>query len=249
MRKGFTRTDLEAVFKQIGGTLPRSLTVYLLGGGAMAFRNQKNATKDLDLVFTSERSFRAFCSALPALGFREALKVDRTYEEMKTAGIWDGREGFRLDLFVKTVCGGLTLTPEMASRSTLLGKHGKLEVRLVSNEDVILFKAITERLDDANDIAAIIRASDVDWQAVFEECAAQSSKRQWYGALYNKFKEIEEKFGMAVPITRKLRKLDRAAALTEAFARRVNAGMSRQAATRELLKMGFKKKEVEKATR
>ncbi|VVC71871.1 Uncharacterised protein [uncultured archaeon] len=247
MRKGFTRSELLDVFERLGEKLPCKMTVYLLGGGAMAFRNQKNATKYLDLVFKDKKDFESFSAALSVSGFLESLKVEAAYEEMKAAGIWEDREGFRFDLFVKTVCGGLSLTPEMASRSTLLRACGKLEVRLVSNEDVILFKGITERIDDASDIAAIIRSSDVSWETVFEECAAQSRNRPWFGALYNKFKEIEEKFGITVPITRKLRKLDRSAALKEALARRIKAGKSPKAAAAELEKMGFKKKEIERA--
>jgi len=247
MKKSFTKIDLEEIFRKIGGMLPRSVEVFLLGGGAMCFRNQKNATKDLDLVFKNREEFKEFANAITALGFVEPKRVENAYEEMKAAGIWEGRNGFRLDLFVSKVCGALSLSQDMAARSELLGNYGKLAVKMVSNEDVILFKGITERLDDADDIAAIIRSAAINWDIIVKECAAQSKARAWYGPLYNKLTEIQEKHGMTIPVTKQLQKLDKRAALREAYERRTGQGLTPAQAISELAKLGFKKKEIENA--
>ncbi|MFH1285976.1 MAG: DUF6036 family nucleotidyltransferase [Candidatus Micrarchaeota archaeon] len=245
MRKGFGRSMLEDVFRQIGAVLEEPVEVFMLGGGAMCFRGQKAATKDLDLIFRAQNEEEHFEQALQKLGFSEATKnIEREYGEMKAAGIWENDSGFRFDLFVKIVCGALALSEGMVTRSKLLAEYGGLSVHILSNEDVVLFKGITERSGDEEDIAAIIRNADIDWEIVMEECTAQSGKRQWYGLLYNKLESIERKHGIAAPIRMRLLKLDREAILKSAFKLRMEQGMSRKQAIAELQKLGFTKKEL-----
>ncbi len=244
---GFTKSDLENIFRKIGERLPKNIEVFLLGGGAMCFRNQKNATKDLDLVFRDADSFNAFARAIAKLGFFEPRKIATAYKEMEASGIWENKDGFRLDLFVNKVCGALELSEQMAARSEVLGAYGNMTVKIVSNEDVILFKGITERIGDADDIAAIILSSRIKWDIVLAECAAQSKAKAWYGLLYNKLIELEERHKITIPVARRLRKLDNAAILKEAYATRINRGLSHKSAVKELIGIGFTKKEIEQA--
>jgi hypothetical protein len=247
MTGSFTKGDLEGIFRKIGERLPKKVEAFLLGGGAMCFRNQKNATRDLDLVFRDADSFNAFARAISKLGFSEPKRIGTAYKEMKASGIRENRGGLRLDLFVGKVCGALELSERMAARSELLGAYGNLAVRTASNEDVILFKGITERIDDANDIAAIIRASRINWDVVLAECAAQSKAKVWCGLLFNKMVELEETHKISIPIARRLKKLDSAAILKEAYATRINGGLSPKSAVKELIGIGFTKKEIGKA--
>ena len=244
MRKSFTKNELEAAFQKVGAILAKPLTVYLLGGGAMCFRNQKAGTKDLDLVFTSRECFRDFASAIEKIGFTEAKQVETEYADMMAAGIWRNKDDFRMDLFVNTVCRALSLSEKMVKRSELLSEYGNLVVKLVSNEDVILFKGITERPDDTNDIAAIIRRSDINWGTVFEECVAQSKSTPWYGLLADKFADIEKRHKISVPIAGKILELDRQLLMRDALEMRLKKGMSRKEAINDLLAMGFSKKEL-----
>ena len=245
MRKSFNRGELETAFQKVGAILQKPLTVYLLGGSAMCFRGQKAGTKDLDLVFTSREDFQDFVSAIGKNGFTEAKQVETEYADMMAAGIWRNKEDFRMDLFVNTVCRALSISGKMVQRSELLGEYGKLVVRLVSNEDVILFKGITERPDDANDIAAIILRSDINWNVVLDECIAQSKTTSWYGLLADKFADIEETQGITVPITGKILELDRQVLVKNALEMRLKKGMSRKDAISDLSKKGFSKKELE----
>ena len=248
MRKGFTKTDLEEEFEKIGGRLEKRTEVFLLGGGAMCFRGQKNATKDLDLVFKTAGDFKGFAVALARLGFTEPAKLEFAYEEMKASGIWQNKPGFRFDLFVKTVCGALSLSDDMVSRSELLGDYGNLIVRMVSNEDVLLFKGITERPADVTDMAEIIRLANINWNVLLQECRNQSKTRAWYGSLYNKMLELEER-GIAPPITKTLEELDKKATLRAAYQLRITRGLNRASAVEELVKLGFTEKEIDEALR
>jgi hypothetical protein len=247
MRKAFGKEELEATFKEIGKKLGKPTEVFLLGGGAMCFRNQKIATKDLDLVFEDAATFKSFFATIEKIGFKREKNLESEYEKMMAAGVWKDNGDFRFDLFVKTVCNALELSERIVGRSENLGEYGNLVVKMVSNEDVILFKGITERLDDVNDIAAIIRTSKIDWDIVFEECKLQSRKRAWYGLLYDKLIEIKEKHGIDAPIIKKLQELDNKVLLKEAYDLRIKKGLSNEEAIRELVKMGFTRKQIEKA--
>jgi hypothetical protein len=118
---------------------------------------------------------------------------------------------------------------------------------MVSNEDVILFKGVTERLDDVNDIFSIIRGSTIDWNVIMRECENQSVTRPFYGALYNQLVEVEEKHNLTLPITRKLQKLDEKEMIKEAYLNRKIKGLTHGETVKELKKLGFRKKEIETA--
>ncbi|MBU1197962.1 hypothetical protein KJ765_05640 [Candidatus Micrarchaeota archaeon] len=244
MRKAFEKRDLTAVLEQIGSVLSKPIEVFLLGGGAMVFRDQKTATKDLDLVFVTDVDCKAFISAIEKIGFKPADGLETAYLKMEAAGIWHDKNGFRFDLFVRVVCGCLELMPSIEKRAEVFGEFGRLKVRTVSNEDVILFKSITERPDDVDDIAAIVRTSKIDWKVILEECQLQSAKRSWHGLVCNKFNELAEKHGIDAPIRREVCRLDRESVVREAFGRRIKSGMDREAALTELRKMGFTKGEL-----
>ncbi|MFH1306820.1 MAG: DUF6036 family nucleotidyltransferase [Candidatus Micrarchaeota archaeon] len=244
MRASFGKPELRAVFENIGKALSCDVEVFLIGGGAMCFRNQKNATKDLDIVFRSEKECRRFIRALENLGFEKHKIVEAEYKKMKAAGIWQNKAGFRFDIFVKKVCGALELSKSMASRSELLEKFANLEVRVVSNEDIMLFKGITERVDDANDIAAIVRTSKIDWNIIMEECITQSKAASWYGLLYNKLAEIKERHGIDAPIAGKILRLYKKSLVKEAYAGYIKKGLKHEEAIAELKKRGFTQKEI-----
>ncbi|MEW6329299.1 MAG: DUF6036 family nucleotidyltransferase [Candidatus Micrarchaeota archaeon] len=244
MRLGFGREKLLAVFEKIGARLHKRMEVFLLGGGAMCFRDQKNATKDLDLVFETRGDYHEFVKVMDGMDFKKHLKLEREYERLEAASIWQNAKGFRFDLFVKTVCNALSISGSMRKRCELLGRFGKLTVRMVSNEDVILFKGITQRPDDVNDIAAIVRTSKVNWDIILHECVRQSRARPWYGLLYDKLVELKEKHGIDVLVAKQLLKLDRESMIKEAYANLCSSGIGRKETLEMLRKKGFTKKEL-----
>ncbi len=245
MAKMFGRDYLAGVFGRIGSGLEAKVSAFVLGGGAMCFRNQKTGTKDIDLVFRNGTEARRFVKCALKERFAKPSSLGNAYRMMKAFDILEDADGFRLDIFSKAVCGALRLSRDMTARAERFGTFGKLEIFLVSNEDVVLFKGITERERDADDIAAVIRASKIDWSIILQECIAQSKATPWYGLLYNKLVDIEEKHGITVPIAKEVLKLDRAALVKNAYETRIKGGMRREEAMADLRKKGFKKKELE----
>lgn len=94
----------------------------------------------------------------------------------------------------------------MDARAPLF-KEGNLSVFLASKEDIFLFKGITERSADLDDMRIIVE-SGLDWDVVFEECLYQSksSGRLWENALYGNLVDLREIYGIRSPIEKKLRR-------------------------------------------
>lgn len=243
----FSKAELRELFRKVGECVEKPMAAYLLGGGAMCFRNQKAGTKDLDLVFGSNGDCAFFAATLEKLGFVQQRLLEWEYEEMKAAGIWRNKSDERLDLFVKSVCGAISLSEAMKKRAELLGNFGNLTVMMVSNEDVILFKGITARSRDADDIVGVVRSAKINWQVILRECIAQSRKTAWHGIFYNKLAEIKDKHGVDSPIARRLLQLDREVLLREKYQSLRKGGMSREEAFIHLRKeYGFTRKELER---
>ena len=58
---------------------------------------------------------------------------------------------------------------------------------------------------------ALIARTGIDYKLVLNECVQQSEKDQrgniWEASLYEKCEELKEKYGIDVPIRKKLRKI------------------------------------------
>jgi hypothetical protein len=78
----------------------------------------------------------------------------------------------RVDILTKIVCNALTLSDSMIDQSTER-KYEKLSVNFVKPEDIILFKAITEREGDLQDITSIIQKQEPNWNFFMKELNKQ----------------------------------------------------------------------------
>ena len=131
--------------KTVGDMLDRPVRIYLIGGCAMALRDLKSATKDVDAIFTSLNELKLFEQKLVSIGYHIRLKVEKEYKQLGTYSILrnEGNAGF--DLFLVQVCEMLVLSEAMEKRAERYEEFNKLEVFLLANEDITLFKGITER--------------------------------------------------------------------------------------------------------
>lgn len=113
----FERTYIEQELKKIDGNLPEPISLYIIGGGAMSFYDLKTATKDIDVIVTSEKAATTLITALQKSGYKKIEQVTSVYRRMKTRAIIENNDGFRWDVFVNTVCGGLSLSDGMIARA------------------------------------------------------------------------------------------------------------------------------------
>lgn len=150
--KMFDSYYIEKELKNIDRHLNKPINIYIFGGGAMSFFDLKTATKDIDVLLPSEVEASAFIKALYKSGYDKIDTEDPTYLEMKTREIIENTDGFRWDIFVNRICGGLIFSEDMQKRSKPFKKFSNIETYLVSHEDIFILKSVTSRPRDREDM-------------------------------------------------------------------------------------------------
>ena len=208
-RRSFDKEYLKQEFDKLNTKTKSSLTLYLIGGGAMAFYGIKVATKDIDIILTNQKDLNNLKTALTATGYKEPnpIEITRAYHQMQTSAILENQDGFRWDLFLTKVCGKLVLSPNMQNRANPLYQNSRVEVFIVSKEDLFLFKAITQRDADLDD-TRILAQSGLNWMIIAQECKNQSqcSEACWEDVLYQTLQDLKAKYSIEAPIEKTLRK-------------------------------------------
>lgn len=209
-RRAFDKDYLKQEFDKLNTTITNDpLTLYLIGGGAMAFYGIKVATKDIDIILTNQEDPNNLQTALTTTGYKEPnpITITRAYHEMQTSVILENQDGFRWDLFLTKVCGKLTLSTDMQNRANTLYQGNKLKVCIVSKEDLFLFKSITNRDADLDD-TRILAQSGLNWEIIAQECKNQSQTSNicWEDALYQTLQDLKTKYDIEAPIEKTLRK-------------------------------------------
>jgi hypothetical protein len=207
-RRSFDKNYLNQEFDKLDNKAKQPLTLFLIGGGAMAFYGLKDATKDIDIILTNTDDFSSLKETLEALGYEypSPVLITRAYKNLQTNSILENQDGFRWDLFSNKVCNALALSATMQQRANQLYKGDRLTVFLTSKEDLFLFKGITEREADLDDMR-ILAESGIDWNVINQECQNQSeaSGIPWEDALYQNLIDLKTKYGIESPIEKTLR--------------------------------------------
>ena len=141
-RRSFDKNYLKQEFDKLNAETKLSLTLYLIGGGAMAFYGLKDATKDIDIILASKDDLNNLQTTLKGIGYQEPnpVLITRAYNNMQTSAILENQDGFRWDLFLNKVCNALTLSGEMQKRATSLYQGNRLKVLIASKEDLFYSK-------------------------------------------------------------------------------------------------------------
>ncbi len=149
--------DFEQLFIELNVKLDSKVNIYIIGGAVLLYRNLKPSTKDIDLVVNSKKEFLNLQSTLVKLGFKTENPTD-DYRKLNLSQIFI-RADIRIDLFETKVCSQFQLSKGMIQRTELILKLEQLNVSLCSNEDIFMFKTITEREGDLQDCIALSKLS------------------------------------------------------------------------------------------
>ena len=159
----FDRKYIEKELQKINKNLSKQISLYIFGGGAMSFFNLKTATKDIDVLLPSESEASALMNVLYKTGYDKIETLDEIYLKMKTREIIENKDGFRWDIFVDKVCGGLSFSKDMQHRAKPFTQLSNLKTYLISPEDIFIFKAVTSRPRDREDMFSLFsHGLDVD---------------------------------------------------------------------------------------
>jgi hypothetical protein len=199
----FGEADLTKALEDSGKHVSRKVTAYLIGGCAMTFMGRKVATKDIDIVLGSSDDAREFTIALGKIGFASVRHLTSPYARMGAFDIVEDNASMRFDIFDRQVCNALVLSNGMKSRARLYRTFGNLDVDLMAPEDIFLFKGITEREADLDDMRVLVEVG-VEWKTIEAECLSQTRSGHWAYMLGTKVMELHKKFGVSSPIIKTL---------------------------------------------
>lgn len=198
------------IMEKVGAICKRKIRVYMVGGGAMALRGEKNATKDIDLIVRSPTEAEELKKAFESLRFDVNTRQPRECHALVDATILSAPTGLRADIFVGKVCNRLRLSDGMIRRAELVGRWGGITLYICSREDIFLLKSVTERSRDLDDMITLFRKG-LDRDIILGECEDQADpgglgkSSIWEAFLLTKVEEMEKRHGVRVPWKRGLR--------------------------------------------
>ena len=152
----FNKEELNEWLVKVGSKIEKPLKIYMIGGCALSFKGLKDITKDIDIIVASQEDFNALDQAIKKAGFN--IKTDLEDEFYLTAlAVYVKGDDSRIDVFLKQVGKMLFLTESMIKRAETFRSYGKLNVCLISLEDIFLFKSMSSRPGDIADSDRIMR--------------------------------------------------------------------------------------------
>ena len=176
----------------------------------MAFYGLKEATKDIDIILTNAEQLNSLLTALSKSGYDKPAQafITKSYCKMQTNAIMENTDGFRWDLFVNKVCNALILSEAIKQRAKPIYKGSHLRVLITSKEDIFLFKGITEREADLDDMR-ILAESGLDWNLISRECQMQSAAAgvPWETALSQNLQDLNQRYHIDSPIAKEIRRV------------------------------------------
>ena len=196
----FEKNTILQLLEKIGAELPVKVKAYMIGGGALSLKGLKEATKDVDLVLLDRKALHQIKNSFEKIGYEidKGLFKEQFYKD--AVFVFLDKSGSRIDILVDVVCGMLRLTKDMQKRAAKYGSFGNLDIYLASNEDILLFKAVTDRPQDLIDIRALIDATNLDWDIIINECVSQHREdTKWIFWFYEQICRLEEQESFPIP--------------------------------------------------
>jgi hypothetical protein len=203
--------EIQSLFKEIDSFLPSTpkaekLEIFVIGGTVLLEQGLKPATKDIDLVVLNLHDFRLFENTLNNLSFK-STKPTPGYIHLNISQVFE-REDFRVDLFQTSVCGKFSVTDSMVERGREYLILDRLAVYLCSNEDVFLFKTMTERSGDIEDCISLAKRG-VGWKIILDELKNQiqlSGQNVWITWVGERLGILADE-GLYIPILEEVERL------------------------------------------
>ncbi|OIO62453.1 hypothetical protein COY26_02840 [Candidatus Woesearchaeota archaeon CG_4_10_14_0_2_um_filter_33_10] len=198
--------QIEKLFKEIDASLRKKVKIFVIGGAVLLQQGLKPATKDIDLVIETKEEFMILKNALNSINF--TVKIPNIeYKNMNLNQIFI-RDDFRIDLFQKEICGRFSISNGMMERAITFIDLEKIKLNFCSNEDIFLFKTMTEREGDLEDCISLAKRG-IKWEIILNELKNQIKKSRqdvWITWVGERLDILEEK-GVNIPIMKEINQL------------------------------------------
>lgn len=198
--------DVELLLEKISSNLKEKASIYIIGGAALLSRGLKPSTKDIDVVVCSKEEYYAIRNALKSIGFNTKAAL-KGYEHLNISQLLK-KDSFQIDLFLKKVCGKFSLSKGIIGRSEKIFSEEKLKASCCSNEDIFLFKTMTEREGDLADCISLAKTG-LKWQAIIDEIRNQIKDQKqdiWITWIASRLELLEDK-GVNIPIMKDIQSM------------------------------------------
>ena len=202
MNREFDREYIRDEFRKLDADVGGGLALYLIGGGAMAFHDIKDATKDIDVVVLGGDDVRSLRSALESQGYRVVKAVDTEYDQLGAQLILENEDGCRFDVFYRQVVDKLVFSASMQERSRPIDGTDEPAVFVAAPEDIFLFKAVAGRTGDITDMNTLVQTG-LDFDAIVDEIETQIELRgeEFFVTFINEaLGDLEERFNVTTPV-------------------------------------------------
>ncbi|MFH1065244.1 MAG: hypothetical protein V1734_01935 [Nanoarchaeota archaeon] len=164
--------EQERMLLAISKAMKRKITAYAIGGTAMMFYGIKDATKDIDIVFETEKERAAFKEAALKAGY-EGMDPIIVYRQKKNKPDMVKAGEARIDLFLNEIIV-FSFSEGMRQRAKKAYQFGdNLLLKVADLHDIILLKCATDREKDMIDAAGIIKNTKIDWNIIIKEAENQ----------------------------------------------------------------------------
>jgi len=198
--------QIEKLFKEIDASLRKKVKIFVIGGAVLLQQGLKPATKDIDLVIETKEEFMILKNALNSINF--TVKIPNIeYKNMNLNQIFI-RDDFRIDLFQKEICGRFSISNGMMERAITFIDLEKIKLNFCSNEDIFLFKTMTEREGDLEDCISLAKRG-IKWEIILNELKNQIKKSRqdvWITWVGERLDILEEK-GVNITIMKEINQL------------------------------------------
>ena len=197
MKNKINMKEQEEIFNLIGRALKEKVECFVVGGTAMMFLGLKEVTKDIDIVFQARKDYETFKSSLINLGAKDT-KAEIINPEKVSCILSLGNA--RFDLFLEHLIH-FRLTGTIISRIREVHEFGNLIVKVVSPEDIILFKSMADREADKIDAAELAKKININWEIILDEAEEQTKDSEFFFSvfLYNFLIGIREDLKTEIP--------------------------------------------------
>ena len=224
--KLFDKQYLGAEFEKLDKVMEEHVNLYLIGGGSMSFQGYKAATKDIDVVVRSNDELDKIVTALRSTGYLIPA-IRGPYKQMSANAILENTDDFRWDIFVNVICDGLQLSDGMIKRSQELFRLENVCVKMISPEDIFIFKSITTRERDLEDMYTLF-TKGLDFNIIKDEIFWQNKNKvtdfAWVSFIFDGLEDFMDHYHISHPIMDELHDLAYNDMLTSMILNKLKSG-------------------------
>jgi hypothetical protein len=171
-------TAYPILFQDIANNLSFDIVVYLIGGENLRIKGIRNKTKDCDLLVTDNSSLDVLVEASKNLGYTSGNDESKSSDvglQVEPSVFLNHPIRPRLEIFTITILRKLYISDTMRERAKYEEFHGRHKLRLgiLQDEDVFLLKCVTARENDLQDMNAILKTRNFNWDTLWDEIEKQ----------------------------------------------------------------------------